>query len=475
MIPLLTSHLHKTQNMATSVDQPHLHPDHSSSSTASHPAIHFSEQTPRTPVFDSHASDLSSFPSVQELSLTLSADIEIHRLWKTITEILSQNFHATRITLCLPQDPTVPSSSIESSLHNSRPWGLKAHWDTKRHFLDENTVTPRDEYAHQHHRLHKSSSVSSDQLQNVRSTGSVSSISLPLSSTSSITSSTHPSSFSRRREGNANSNNSRLSINLGNRDNNSLYGSSIRSTSSTSSSRGYTVGSGIDTAVIGDSRTSLEIQDNRGDYNEDYWNTNVPHDGGYSSSTSSISSYSSTGSIREEGTQGASGHAGFGGLHPRVTECFAHLQSLEYDPEPLLNEHTINGILRAGKTVVLTREYNGPKRRRSNNKGGSGFRPFRSKGTRHGASHGMEDGNDSSYTDTDATDATHVTEDTGDTDVEESDDLGRGLLGAGERSGLGQDIGSGKGHSYIVSFCFITMACSTLISLEMHFRLGEMG
>ncbi|KAF9308836.1 hypothetical protein BG003_010551, partial [Podila horticola] len=320
------------------------------------------------------------------------ADIEIHRLWKTITEILSQNFHATRITLCLPQDPTVPSSSIESSLHNSRPWGLKAHWDTKRHFLDENTVTPRDEYAHQHHRLHKSSSVSSDQLQNVRSTG--------------------------------------------------LYGSSIRSTSSTSSSRGYTVGSGIDTAVIGDSRTSLEIQDNRGDYNEDYWNTNVPHDGGYSSSTSSISSYSSTGSIREEGTQGASGHAGFGGLHPRVTECFAHLQSLEYDPEPLLNEHTINGILRAGKTVVLTREYNGPKRRRSNNKGGSGFRPFRSKGTRHGASHGMEDGNDSSYTDTDATDATHVTEDTGDTDVEESDDLGRGLLGAGERSGLGQDIGS---------------------------------
>ncbi|KAG0327864.1 hypothetical protein BG000_000753 [Podila horticola] len=54
----------------------------------------------------------------------------------------------------------------------------------------------------------------------------------------------------------------------------------------------------------------------------------------------------------------------------------------------------------------------------------------------------MEDGNDSSYTDTDATDATHATEDTGDADVEESDDLGRGLLGAGERSGLGQDIGS---------------------------------
>ncbi|KAG0349855.1 hypothetical protein BG005_010625 [Podila minutissima] len=114
--------------------------------------------------------------------------------------------------------------------------------------------------------------------------------------------------------------------------------------------------------------------------------------------------------------------------------------------QPLLNEHTINSILRAGKTVVLTREYNGSKRRRSNNKGGSGFRPFRSKGTRHGVSHGMDDGDDSSYTDTDATDATDgtdATEDKGDADVEESDDLGYGLrLGAGERSGLGQDVGS---------------------------------
>ncbi|KAI9235243.1 MAG: hypothetical protein BYD32DRAFT_421594 [Podila humilis] len=421
--------------MATSVDQPHLHLDHSSIPTASHPAIHFSEQTPhKQPLFDSHASSSSSFPSVQELSLTLSADIEIHRLWKTITEILSQNFHATRITLCLPQDPTVPSSSIESSLHNSRPWGLKAHWDSKRHFLDENTVTPRDEFAHHHHRLHKSSSVSSDssQLQNVRSTGSVSSISLPLSSTPSVTSSTHSSSFSRRREGNVN--NSRLSINLGNQSN-SLYGSSIRSTStsSTSSSRGYTVGSGVDMAVIGDGRTSLEIQDRREDYNEDYWNTNAPHDGGYSSSTSSISSYSSTGSAPIG--QGALGHTGFS-LHPRGTECFAHLQSLEYDPEPLLNEHTISSILRAGKTVVLTREYNGPaKRRRGNNKGG-GFRPFRGKGTRHGASLGMTDDEDSTYTDTDAV------EDTGDVDVDESDDLGHGHLGAGERSALGQDAGS---------------------------------
>lgn len=44
-------------------------------------------------------------------------------------------------------------------------------------------------------------------------------------------------------------------------------------------------------------------------------------------------------------------------MHPSGTECFANLQSLEYDPEPLLNEHTIDSILRAGKTVVLTREY----------------------------------------------------------------------------------------------------------------------
>ncbi|KAG0240211.1 hypothetical protein BGW41_007116 [Actinomortierella wolfii] len=38
-------------------------------------------------------------------------------------------------------------------------------------------------------------------------------------------------------------------------------------------------------------------------------------------------------------------------------ECFASLQSLEYEPEPLLTEKTIHGIIHAGKTVVLTREY----------------------------------------------------------------------------------------------------------------------
>ncbi|KAG0332869.1 hypothetical protein BG004_001065 [Podila humilis] len=387
-----------------------------------------------------HLSEPSLFPSVQELSLTLSADIEIHRLWKTITEILSQHFHATRITLCLPQDPTVPSSTIEICTQNSRPWGLKARWDSKRHFLDENTVTPRDEFAHQHHRLHKSSSTSSDssRLQNVRPAASMSSISLTLSSTSSsTTSSTRSPSLSRRWK-EANANGGGLSINLSSSSSfaHNPYGSNSSSTNSASSvhsfnsCRGYTVGSEIDRRVIDDeSCESFKIQDGKikDDYHQDYWNTaSTSHDGGYSSSTSSISSYSSTGSAALAGAM-AQGR-GFS-LYPEGTECFAHLQSLQYDPEPLLNEDTINSILVSGKTVVLTREYNGSgKRRRSgvsnNHRNGNQkeHRAYRSKSVRHGPRKGrMGEEDDSIFADTDATDAT------GDAEVDKSDDIDYGL------------------------------------------------
>ncbi|KAF9899968.1 hypothetical protein EC991_008063 [Linnemannia zychae] len=226
-----------------------------------------------------------AFPTVQELSLTLSADIEIHRLWKTITEILSQRFHATRITLCLPQDPTAVSSSIENNLHQSRPWGLKAHWDYKYHFLDENTVTPKDDHY-------------------------------------------------------------------------------------------------IDFATQ-DPTLSLDYILDSKDYHGDYWSIHAPLDGGYSSSASTASSYSSSSSSAIKHSR--SSHLRGYGVHSNGTECFSNLQSLEYDPEPLLNEHTIDSILRAGKTVVLTREYVGSKtsRRRSHK-----ARPFLSD-------------DDDSYTDTD--------------------------------------------------------------------------
>lgn len=71
----------------------------------------------------------------------------------------------------------------------------------------------------------------------------------------------------------------------------------------------------------------------------------------------------------------------------------------------------------------------------------------------------MADEENSTYTDTDAA------EDTGDADVNESDDLGRGRLGAGERSALGQDAGSGKGSH--LSFVFISIALFYFIS-KMH-------
>lgn len=68
----------------------------------------------------------------------------------------------------------------------------------------------------------------------------------------------------------------------------------------------------------------------------------------------------------------------------------------------------------------------------------------------------MTDDEDSTYTDTDAA------EDTGEADVDESDDLGHGHLGAGERSALGQDAGSGKGSH--LSFVLFLLLCSILIS-----------
>ncbi|KAG0055556.1 hypothetical protein BGZ89_002321 [Linnemannia elongata] len=253
-----------------------------------------------------------AFPPVQELSLTVSADIEIHRLWKTITEILSQRFHATRITLCLPQDPTAVSSSIENNLHQSRPWGLKAHWDYKYHFLDENTVTPKDEFAHHHHRLQKSATPR----QHVRLE---------------FTAHEVPSSSS-----------------------------------------------------------SLDYIPDSKDYHGDYWSIHAPLDAGYSSSASTASSYSSSSSSAIKHSRSSNLRAY--GVHSNGTECFSNLQSLEYDPEPLLNEHTIDSILRAGKTVVLTREYVGSKASRR-----------RSHKTRPPFLTDDDDDDDSSYTDTDPT------------------------------------------------------------------------
>ncbi|KAK3819804.1 MAG: hypothetical protein J3Q66DRAFT_162810 [Benniella sp.] len=365
----------------------------------------------------SQAPDLP-FPSVLELSLTLSTDIEIHRLWKTITEILSQKFFATKITLCLPQDPTVVSSSIENNLHQTRPWGLKAHWDYKQHFLDENTVTPKDEFAHHHHRLQKSASLSQDDPSRSSLRLPVSTIPLTSSSSSSFSSTSSSSSFSRRRAAHTNSNG--FNIDLGNHYHHHGYTNNDSYSNSSSNS-------GVE--GIHEGRKYVPIPDSKAEYHEDYWNTNPPLDGGYSSSTSAASSYSSASSSVMQASRAAADLRGFG-IHSSGTECFANLQSLEYDPEPLLNEHTIDSILRAGKTVVLTREYVGSKGERR--KGGR-MRSF--------LSVSAEDEDDSSFTDAEATDDRA---DLGDVEINGADGqrLARAIrTGAG--FSFGQDAGSG--------------------------------
>ncbi|KAG0275299.1 hypothetical protein BGZ97_010326, partial [Linnemannia gamsii] len=134
------------------------------------------------------------------------------------------------------------------------------------------------------------------------------------------------------------------------------------------------------------------------DYHGDYWSIHAPLDAGYSSSASTASSYSSSSSSAIK-QHSRSSHLRAYGVHSNGTECFSNLQSLEYDPEPLLNEHTIDSILRAGKTVVLTREYVGSKASRR-----------RSHKTRPPvlSDDDDDDDNDSSYTDTDPTTATDV-------------------------------------------------------------------
>ncbi|KAF9980088.1 hypothetical protein BGZ75_008831, partial [Mortierella antarctica] len=355
---------------------------------------------PGTPMVSSTPE--AAFPSVQELSLILSADIEIHRLWKSVTEILSQHFHATRITLCLPQDPTVVASSIENNLHQSRPWGLKAHWDYKYHFLDENTVTPKDEFAHQHHRLHKTTASLDNAAHQNRLSGSA--LTVPSSSSSSFSSSSSASSsFSRRRAAQA-SNDFSISLTSSdsnsNNSNNSNNSSNINRRSSANSGGGNIDGSNHDHNDVysTEGRNHVPIPDSKtSEYHEDYWSTHPPLDGGYSSSASSVSSYSSsTGNSAMHGLRSSSQLRGFS-VHSSGTECFANLQSLEYDPEPLLNERTIDSILKAGKTVVLTREYVGPSK--SDRRRSAKLRSF----LNHNRDDDDDNGNDS-YTDTDPAD-----------------------------------------------------------------------
>ncbi|KAG0319796.1 hypothetical protein BGZ99_004900 [Dissophora globulifera] len=316
-----------------------------------------------------------TFPSVQELSLTLSADIEIHRLWKTITEILSQKFHATRITLCVPQDPTVVASSIENNLGQHRPWGLKAHWDSKHHFLDENTVTPKDEFVHHHHRLQKNAPLVQEQPDRPSLRSSVSALAVPSSSSSFSysSSSSSSSSFSRKRAAHSKNN---FSINLNYNGNN---------VNLNHNSNNHINGNTFADGDVHEATKLAEV------YHKDYWRTNPALDGGYSSSSSSVSSYSSSDNPAMQGSRAGGRLRGFS-LHSSGTECFANLQSLEYDPEPLLNEQTIDSILKAGKTVVLTREY-------------SGSRGERRKSAQMRSFLATEDENDSSsYMDTDSAD-----------------------------------------------------------------------
>ncbi|OBZ87070.1 Peroxide stress-activated histidine kinase mak1 [Choanephora cucurbitarum] len=57
-------------------------------------------------------------PNLYNTSLKLTSEIEIHAWWESLVKIFSGNaFHATRVALSIPQDPSDPFNG---------PWGLKA-------------------------------------------------------------------------------------------------------------------------------------------------------------------------------------------------------------------------------------------------------------------------------------------------------------------------------------------------------------
>ncbi|KAI9365774.1 hypothetical protein BD770DRAFT_423662 [Pilaira anomala] len=56
-------------------------------------------------------------PNLYQTSLQLTTEIDIHAWWVSLVKIFSESFHATRITLSIPQDSNDPFNG---------PWGLKA-------------------------------------------------------------------------------------------------------------------------------------------------------------------------------------------------------------------------------------------------------------------------------------------------------------------------------------------------------------
>ncbi|KAI8379499.1 uncharacterized protein BYT42DRAFT_514840 [Radiomyces spectabilis] len=92
-------------------DSSHHHPTLSNGKPAGPPSSHFGVLA-----FEP--------PNLYRTSLRLTTERDIHPWWTTLVDILSDSsFHATRITLSIPQDPDDPYST---------PWGLKAVYN-KRH------------------------------------------------------------------------------------------------------------------------------------------------------------------------------------------------------------------------------------------------------------------------------------------------------------------------------------------------------
>ncbi|KAI8358419.1 hypothetical protein BD560DRAFT_455789 [Blakeslea trispora] len=79
-------------------------------------------------------------PNLYNTSLKLTSEIEIHTWWESLVKIFSGNaFHATRVALSIPQDPSDPYNG---------PWGLKAVYNKTGSISRESDASSKHESEH---------------------------------------------------------------------------------------------------------------------------------------------------------------------------------------------------------------------------------------------------------------------------------------------------------------------------------------
>lgn len=84
-------------------------------------------------------------PNLYRTSLRLVSEIDLDAWWSTLVDIFTDSaFHATRVSLSVPQDPNDPWSG---------PWGLKAAWSKNTATQEQDASEEEHSYFTRHHKI----------------------------------------------------------------------------------------------------------------------------------------------------------------------------------------------------------------------------------------------------------------------------------------------------------------------------------